>query len=83
MASPLDSIILYFYIPKRKRINVLNTVLHMGFEPTMFKAIGRVTAPGGDILDDLLDDLLTPCAGTLSTIAFTIYKTGNYSASRS
>ena len=25
------------------------------------------------VLDDLLDNLLTPCAGTLKTIAFTIY----------
>ena len=39
--------------------------------------MGRVPTPGGDLLDDLLDGLLTPCAGTLRTVAFTIYKTGN------
>ena len=32
--------------------------------------------PGSD-LDDLLDDLLTPCAGTLRTITLTICKTGD------
>ena len=32
----------------------------------------RLASPGGDLLDDPLDDLLTPCDGTLRTIAFTI-----------
>ena len=31
--------------------------------------MGRAANPGGD----LLDDLLTSCAGTLMTLAFTIY----------
>ena len=35
------------------------------------KSMGRVATPGGDLLGDLLDDLLTPCAGTLM-IAFMI-----------
>ena len=37
------------------------------------KPMGRVATPGGD----LLDDLLTPCASTLRTIAFTLYKIGD------
>ena len=37
----------------------------------------RLAHPGGDLLDDQLDDLLTPCDGTLRTIAFTIHKTGD------
>ena len=49
----------------------------MGFQPTMLEPMGRVATPCGDLLDDLLDDLLTPCAGILRTIALTIYKTGN------
>ena len=36
------------------------------------ECMGRVVTPGGDLLDDLLDDLLTPCAGTLRSRAFTI-----------
>ena len=56
--------------------NCLNTVSHMGFEPTILRYrvhVGFAT-PGGD----LLDDLLTPCAGILGSIAFTIYKTLDY-----
>ena len=34
--------------------------------------MGRVVSTRGDLLK--MDDLLTPCAGTLSTIAFLIYK---------
>ena len=30
----------------------------------------------GDLLDDIPGDLLTPCTGTLRTIAFTTYTTG-------
>ena len=37
------------------------------------ESMGRVAIPGGDLLDDLLDDPLTPCAGTIRTMAFTIY----------
>ena len=49
----------------------------MGLVPTILKSrvqtsMGKVAIPGGDLLDDLLDDLLTPCAGTLRTIAFNI-----------
>ena len=43
--------------------------------------MGRVATHGGhlpdDLLYDLLDDLLTPCAGTLRSIAFTVYKSVN------
>ena len=49
----------------------------MGFEPTISESLERVATSGGDLLDDLPDDLLTPYAGTLSTISFTIYKTGD------
>ena len=34
------------------------------------ESMGRVATPGGD----LLYDLLTPCVGTLKSIAFTIYE---------
>ena len=37
--------------------------------------IRRVATVAGDLLDNLLDDPLTLCAGTLRTIAFTIHKT--------
>ena len=37
------------------------------------ESMGRVTPPGGDLLDDPLDDLLTPGAGTVRTIPLTIY----------
>ena len=41
------------------------------------KSMGRVATPGGDLLYDLLYHLLTPCVGTIRTIAFTIiYKNG-------
>ena len=42
-------------------------------------SMGRVATPGDDLLYDLLDDLLTPCTGTLRSIAFTIhvYESGN------
>ena len=33
------------------------------------ETVVRVTTPGGDLLNDLLDDIMTPCAGA---IAFTI-----------
>ena len=41
------------------------------------ESMGRVVTSGADLLDDQLDDLLTPCAGTLRTIAFTIYEIGD------
>ena len=41
------------------------------------ESMGRVVTPGGDLLDDLLDDLVTPCAGTLRSTAFPIYESGN------
>ena len=36
------------------------------------ESIGRLPTPAGDTLDDLL----TPCAGTLRSIVFTIYESG-------
>ena len=45
------------------------------------ESMGRVATPGGDLLDDLLDDLLTSCAGILRSIAFTIMKVTTNSAS--
>ena len=48
------------------------------------ESMGRVVTPVGHLLDDLqgdlLDDLLTPCAGTVRTITFTIYKLATKSA---
>ena len=46
----------------------------MGFEPEILRSRvhGEIYHPGGD----LVDDLLTPSAGTLA-LAFTIYKTGD------
>ena len=38
-------------------------------------SIRRVATAAGDLLDNLLNDPLTLCAGTLRTKAFTIYKT--------
>ena len=40
------------------------------------ESIRRVVTSGGDLLDDLPNDLLTPCAGILRSIAFTIYENG-------
>ena len=37
--------------------------------------IERVATPGGELR--ILDDLLTPCAVTLRTIAFTLHRTGD------
>ena len=37
------------------------------------ESMGRVATPGGD----LLDDLLTPCAGTPRIIGFNVYKIGD------
>ena len=72
VASPLDLTILEFAYSKKKK-KVLNIMSHMGLEPIILRSIvlssmGRVVTPGGD----LLDDLLTPCTGTLRSIAFTI-----------
>ena len=43
---------------------VLNIVSHMGFKPTLRSRVQssmeRVVTPGGDLLDDLLNDLMTP-----------------------
>ena len=45
-------------------MNVLNTVSHIGFKPTLRSRVQssmeRVVTPGGDLLDDLLNDLMTP-----------------------
>ena len=43
--------------------------------------MGTVATPGGDQVDDLHDDLLTPCAGTLRSIAFAIIDLVTNSAS--
>ena len=67
---PLDSTINNLLYSKKKIIT--STVSSMGLEPTDPGSMGGVAIPGGD----LLDDLLTPCAGTLRTIASTIHKTG-------
>ena len=66
VASSLDSTIFTLYI-KKEKIMFLVHVSHMGFEPTILKITGNEESG-----DDLLDDL-TGCAGTLSTIAHTIY----------
>ena len=49
MALLLDLTILEFQRDKKTIV----TLSHMGFEP-----MGRVVTPGGDLLDDLLDDLM-------------------------
>ena len=45
------------------------------------ESMERVATPGEDLLDNLLDnlqdDILTPCVGTFRSIALTIYKSGN------
>ena len=85
VALPLDSAIFKFLISqKEKKQHIPNNVSHIGFKPTKLKFrvwMERVATPNGDLLGDPLgdplDDLLTPCAGTLRTIAFTIYKIGD------
>ena len=58
---------------------LLHFIQHMGFNATILKSrikssMRRVATPGGDLL--ILDGLLTPCAGTRRTKAFTIQETG-------
>ena len=65
-----------FYIPKWKLKKMFLTLCHtwdLNLQYSDQDYMGRVATPGGDLLDDLLDDLLTPCAGTLRSIAFTIH----------
>ena len=51
----------FVYIPKsKKKKNLLYTVSHMGFEPTILRS--RVQGASGH---PYMDDLLTPCAGTI------------------
>ena len=72
VASPLDSTTLKCSYSKKEKKHVFNTVTwDSNLQYPDPKSTGRVTTPGGDLLDD--HDLLTPCAGTLRTIAFTIY----------
>ena len=60
-------------IPKRREKHSLCHTWDLNLQYSDPESVGRVATPGGD----LLDDLLTPFAGTLRTIAFTIYKTGD------
>ena len=55
-----------FDIPHKKTqgIRTFNTQIQIPW--------GEWLAPGGDLLDDLLVDLLTPCAGTHRTMALYI-----------
>ena len=72
MASPLDSTIFIFSCSKKGK----KTKKNMGFTPTILKSRAHGER-GGQLMGDLLDDQLTPCAGTLRTIAFTMYKTAD------
>ena len=73
----LPSLIQQFYnsIFQKGKKHFISTVSHMGFEPRFSdpESMGREATPCGDPLDDLL----TPCAGTLSLagLAFDMYTT--------
>ena len=74
MALPLNSTIFKSLYFKKERILLI--VFHTwdsNLQYSDLESMGRVITPGGD----LLGDLLTPCAGTLRSIAFTKYESGN------
>ena len=80
MALPLGSMTFIILYSKKEKKQVPITLCHTWDSNLQYsdpESMGRVVTPGGDLLDDPLYDLLTPCAGTLSTIAYTIYNTGN------
>ena len=77
VAPPLDLTIFEFYIPKSIKQNAMFLTLCHPWDSNIHCSIqnfwGEWPPPDGD----LLDDLLTPCAGTFRTIVFTTYKTGD------
>ena len=80
VGEPLDSITFIILYSKKELKRMFLTLCHTwdsNFQYSNPASMGRVVTPGGDLLDDPLYDLLTPCAGTLKTIAYTIYNTGD------
>ena len=83
VVSPLDSTIsnivycLLFQKEREKKFLTLYHTWDLNLQYSDPESMGRVTTPGPDLLDNLLVDLLTPCAGTLRPIEFTIHKIGD------